>query len=176
MAFKLFNHDRPGPGISKDAPEKRKFVVFFETFFRNFWKFMPINLMYFAVSIPVITNGLATVGITHVTRNTALEKHSFGLSDFFETIKKQDYAMLILKDEIRLLKPKKKYFTLKELQEAVEGYIEVYSSCLPGYLNVVHEEGNLKNLYFNELSYKMFDTEFVGNVLVCPVRIFEKPE
>ena len=95
---------------------------------------------------------------------------------FFETIKKQDYAMLILKDEIRLLKPKKKYFTLKELQEAVEGYIEVYSSCLPGYLNVVNEEGCLKNLYFNELSYKMFDTEFVGNVLVCPVRIFEKPE
>ena len=95
---------------------------------------------------------------------------------FFETIKKQDYAMLILKDEIRLLKPKKKYFTLKELQEAVEGYIEVYSSCFPGYLNVVNEEGCLKNLYFNELSYKMFDTEFVGNVLVCPVRIFEKPE
>jgi len=66
---------------------------------------------------------------------------------FFETIKKQDYAMLILKDEIRLLKPKKKYFTLKELQEAVEGYIEVYSSCLPGYLNVVNEEG--KRVNFN---------------------------
>lgn len=96
MAFKLFNHDKPGPGISKDAPEKRKFVVFFETFFRNFWKFMPINLVYFIVSIPVITNGLATAGITHVTRNTALDKHSFGLSDFFETIKKNWKQALIV--------------------------------------------------------------------------------
>ena len=57
---------------------------------------MPINLMYFAVSIPVITNGLATVGITHVTRNTALDKHSFGLSDFFETIKKNWKQALIV--------------------------------------------------------------------------------
>lgn len=88
MAFKLFNHDKPGPGISKNAPEKRKFVVFFETFFRNFWKFMPINLVYFIISLPIVTNGIATVGITHVTRNTALDKHSFGLSDFFDTIKK----------------------------------------------------------------------------------------
>lgn len=96
MAFKLFNHDKPGPGISKNAPEKRKFIVFFETFFRNFWKFMPINLMYFIVSLPIVTNGLATVGITHVTRNTALDKHSFGLSDFFDTIKKNWRQALIV--------------------------------------------------------------------------------
>lgn len=96
MAFKLFNHEKPGPGISKNAPEKRKFIVFFETFFRNIWKFMPINLVYFAVSIPILTNGLATAGITHVTRNTALDKHSFGLSDFFDTIKKNWKQALIV--------------------------------------------------------------------------------
>ncbi len=86
--FGLFNYEKEGPGISKNAPKKKTFIVFFETFFRNFWKFIPTNLIYSLLSLPVLTNGLAAVGITHVTRNTARDKHSFGLSDFFETIKK----------------------------------------------------------------------------------------
>ena len=86
--FGLFNYEKEGPGISKDAPKKKTFIVFFETFFRNFWKFININLVYLIVSLPVITNGLAAAGITNVTRNIARDKHSFGISDFFETIKK----------------------------------------------------------------------------------------
>lgn len=31
---------------------------------------------------------MASAGITHVTRNVARDKHSFGVSDFFETIRK----------------------------------------------------------------------------------------
>ena len=92
--FGLFNYDKEGPGISKDAPKKKTIVVFFETFFRNFWKFITINLIYSLISIPVFTNGMASVGITNVARNTARDKHSFGLSDFFETIRKNLEAML----------------------------------------------------------------------------------
>lgn len=86
--FGLFNYEKEGPGISKNAPKKKTFIVFFETFFRNFWKFIPINLIFtvFFVLFPV--SGLGFVGLTHVTRNIARDKHSFGLSDFFETIKK----------------------------------------------------------------------------------------
>ena len=86
--FGLFNYDKAGPGISKDAPKKRILFVFIETFFRNFLKFITIKLVYMIISIPLVTNGLANVGISHVVRNTARDKHSFGLSDFFETIKK----------------------------------------------------------------------------------------
>lgn len=86
--FGLFNYEKEGPGIEKNAPKKKTFLVFFETFFRNFWKFISINIVYNLISIPVITNGFACVGITNVTRNIARDKHSFGLSDFFETIKK----------------------------------------------------------------------------------------
>lgn len=86
--FGLFNYEKEGPGISKNAPKKKTFIVFFETFFRNFWKFIVINLVYAIISIPVITNGLAAAGITNVTRNIARDKHSFGTSDFLETIKK----------------------------------------------------------------------------------------
>lgn len=86
--FGLFNYEKEGPGISKNAPKKKTFVVFFETFFRNFWKFITINLFYCLVSLPVLTNGLAGAGLTHVTRNIARDKHSFGISDFIDTIKK----------------------------------------------------------------------------------------
>lgn len=83
-----YNYNKEGPGISKNAPIKRTFVVFFETFFRNFWKFIPISAIYVLISLPLVTSGLATAGITNVTRNTARDKHSFGISDFFDTIKK----------------------------------------------------------------------------------------
>lgn len=86
--FGFFNFDKEGPGIAKDAPKKRTFIVFFETFFRNFWKFITISLVYSAISLPQVTSGLAAAGMTNVARNTARDKHSFGLSDFFETIKK----------------------------------------------------------------------------------------
>ena len=86
--FGLFNYEKEGPGISKNAPKKKTFIVFFETFFRNFWKFIVINLVYGIISLPVITNGLAAAGITNVTRNIARDKHSFGTSDFLETVKK----------------------------------------------------------------------------------------
>ena len=86
--FGLFNYEKEGPGISKNAPNKKTFIVFFETFFRNFWKFIPINLVYALLSLPVLTSGLACAGLTNVTRNIARDKHSFGVSDFFDTVKK----------------------------------------------------------------------------------------
>lgn len=86
--FGFFNYDKEGPGIAKDAPKKKTIIVFFETFFRNVWKFITINFIYSLMCIPVLTNGLANVGLTNVCRNTARDKHSFGLIDFFETIKK----------------------------------------------------------------------------------------
>ncbi len=86
--FGLFNYEKEGPGISKNAPKKKAFIVFFETFFRNFWKFIPVNFVFSVLSLPILTNGLAAAGLTHVARNTARDKHSFGMSDFFDTIRK----------------------------------------------------------------------------------------
>lgn len=86
--FGFLDPTREGPGIRKDAPKKKAFFVFFETFFRNFFKFVSINLVYVVMSLPIITHGMASAGITNVTRNIARDKHSFGLSDFFETIRK----------------------------------------------------------------------------------------
>lgn len=86
--FGLFNYEKEGPGISKNAPKKKGFIVFFETYFRNFWKFIVINLVYGIISLPLVTGGLASAGLTNVTRNIARDKHSFGVSDLLDTVKK----------------------------------------------------------------------------------------
>ncbi len=91
----FFNYDKEGPGVPKDGPQKKTFVVFLEMYFRNFWKFLTINAVYSLLSILVIPNGLANVGLTNIVRNTARNKHSFGLTDFFETIKKNLKQSLI---------------------------------------------------------------------------------
>lgn len=86
--FGFFDFTKEGPGIDKNAPKKKTFIVFFETFFRNIWKLISVNAVYIIMSIFVIPVGLASVGITNVARNLARDKHSFMLSDYFETIKK----------------------------------------------------------------------------------------
>ncbi|MBQ2934512.1 MAG: DUF624 domain-containing protein [Clostridia bacterium] len=86
--FGFMDFTKEGPGIKKDGPKKKAFFVFFETYFRNFWRFITINLVYVLLSLPIITTGMTSAGLTHVARNIARDKHSFGLIDFFETIKK----------------------------------------------------------------------------------------
>lgn len=86
--FGFFNYEKEGPGVRKDAPEKNAFAAFFDIFFGNFWRLIPVNLFYVLLSLPLLTGGLSTVGITHVTRALARRKHSFGISDCMETVRK----------------------------------------------------------------------------------------
>lgn len=46
------NYSKPGPGVSKDAPEKKGIFRYFEMFFRKFWKLLQVNMLYFVASIP----------------------------------------------------------------------------------------------------------------------------
>lgn len=86
--FGLFDYSKPGPGVKKDGPKKKGFVVFFEIYFRKFWKLIVGNLLFVLVALPVVTTGLANAGLCYLTRNFAREKHAFVAGDFFDTIKK----------------------------------------------------------------------------------------
>ena len=108
----MFNYSKPGPGIGKDEPQKYRFFIFFEIFFRKFWKLIQINLLYFVSCIPFFipffyvlslrvnnpillalslspTIGIATVtsGFTYILRNFAREEHAFLWMDYRDTIK-----------------------------------------------------------------------------------------
>lgn len=93
--FGLFDYNKVGPGVDKNAPKKKAFIVFFEIYFRKFWKLICANLLYVLVSLPVLTIGLAQTGLTYITRNFAREKHAFIAGDFFDTIKKNWKQALI---------------------------------------------------------------------------------
>ena len=82
------NYSKAGPGVAKDAPQKRAFFHFWEIYFRKFWKLLSLNIVYFLLCIPIITIGPATAAITKVVRNYSQEKHAFTWSDFFESFKK----------------------------------------------------------------------------------------
>lgn len=71
----------------ENKQQKTAFFRFFELWFQNFWKLVPINFIYFVISALVLPAGLAQAGITNVTRNIARERYSFGVSDFFDTVK-----------------------------------------------------------------------------------------
>lgn len=86
--FGFLDFTREGPGVKKKGPEKRSFVTFFEIYFRKFWALICAGFWYALVNIPVVTRGMAEVGLTFITRNFSREKHAFIRADFFETIRK----------------------------------------------------------------------------------------
>ncbi len=45
--------EKPGKGVEKNEPEKRSFFKFFDIFFRKFWDFFKINIIFIAISLPV---------------------------------------------------------------------------------------------------------------------------
>ncbi len=54
MIMGLFNYEKEGPGVSKDAPKKKGVFLFFELLGRKIGKFVQINMLYFIASLPMI--------------------------------------------------------------------------------------------------------------------------
>ena len=61
---------------------------FLEIWLENVWTLIPINLVYAMLRCMLIPGGLAQAGMTRVALDLARERHSFGIADFFETIRK----------------------------------------------------------------------------------------
>ena len=94
--FGLFNYAKEGPGVAKDAPKKRSFVIFFEILGRKIWNLTVAGLLWSLFSLPILTHGLADAGLTRITRNYSREKHAFLKEDFLESIKKNRFNSLLI--------------------------------------------------------------------------------
>ena len=97
--FGLFDYNKAGAGVSKNAPKKRRLFLFFEIYFRRFWKLILLNILYFVFCIPIITIGPATSGFVFVLRNFSQERHADVVSDFFSAFRKnfkQSFLMGII--------------------------------------------------------------------------------
>lgn len=67
-------YTKPGPGVGKNEPEKRRIVVFFEILFRKFWKLEQVNLIFLLLCIPILALvvGLNLLMINVLQVNNAL--------------------------------------------------------------------------------------------------------
>lgn len=86
---------------------------------------------------------------------------------------KKQGILITTNNELKLIKPKKDKFTLKELQNAVDGYIEVIASPFSGCICIVDEEGKIKDKVPNKLAFLILDRELVGEVLVIPNELLD---
>jgi uncharacterized membrane protein YesL len=50
--FGFFDYSKPGPGVSKDTPQKHGFFVFFEVLQRKFFNLVTVNLLFSLFNIP----------------------------------------------------------------------------------------------------------------------------
>lgn len=91
----MFDPTREGPGVSKNGPQKKRFFVFFEIYFRKFTKIFLINILYALCCLPIITIGPATAGMTYCMRNFSREEHA-DVSDFFIQFKKNFWQSLLV--------------------------------------------------------------------------------
>lgn len=108
---------KEGPGVDKNGPQKKRFFLFFELFFRKFWKMIQLNLVFSVFCVPaamalfyLLGNwsragiasmgvmlviflaacfpiGPAMAGVSYILRNFANERPVFMLSDFWDAFK-----------------------------------------------------------------------------------------
>lgn len=64
MLFRNFN--KPGAGISKDAPQKTGFALFLDIFIREFWTILILNFVFVFTCLPVITIGPSISAMNYV--------------------------------------------------------------------------------------------------------------
>ena len=48
------NFSRSGKGVAKDAPDKKRFILFFEILWRKLWQIIGINIIYFIIILPLM--------------------------------------------------------------------------------------------------------------------------
>ena len=85
--FGMYNYDKAGSGVSKDARKKNDFFRFWELYFRKFGKMICLNLLTFVFCIPIVTIGPALAGMTRVLKSYTLEKNAFIFHDFIKGFK-----------------------------------------------------------------------------------------
>jgi len=52
--FGFFDYSKPGPGVPKNAPPKKRIVIFFEVLWRKLWNLVHVNLIFSIFNLPAL--------------------------------------------------------------------------------------------------------------------------
>lgn len=77
---------KEGPGIPKNAPEKPYPLAILETFVREFWQLIKLNLLFLVCALPVVTYGAARGALARCTVNMVRDIPNDVWSDFREAL------------------------------------------------------------------------------------------
>lgn len=92
MGIFMRNYNKPGKGVDPLAPKSEGAMLFFEIFFRKFWKLIQVNLLYCVALIPTfiimfmlagaVSNSVLTTFGDQIASLVGLQTPDFNNSDF----------------------------------------------------------------------------------------------
>lgn len=73
--FGFFDYTKPGKGVSKEDVDKKGLSLYFDIFFRRFWKIVTLNLIYLLFSIPAIVIAwfISTYAVSYLAAVAGIE-------------------------------------------------------------------------------------------------------
>ena len=84
--FKPYNYNKNNSDVMKGAAQKNGFFHFFELYFRKFWKYLSINIIYFLITLPILFYFYLTVsGFLANVLGEAYEELFLGIG-FYATV------------------------------------------------------------------------------------------
>ena len=83
------------PGISKDAPKKKGFALFFDIFWREFWSLLKLNLLFLISCVPIVTIPAAITAMNRITVTMVRDRNFFLLTDYWKAFKR-DFGKSLL--------------------------------------------------------------------------------
>ena len=67
---------------------KGKVLTFLSLWWDNFWTLIPLSVVYSFLQFLLLSGGVASAGMTRVTMDMARGRHTYGFSDFVDTVKR----------------------------------------------------------------------------------------
>jgi len=110
------NYSQPGPGISKDAPEKKGVARFFEIIQLEAMTFVKLNLLFLLFCIPIVTIPPAIFAMNQVIRKIVQDQPVLCFYDFRTAFKKylaRSYIAFFLTAILLVISGYGLYFYLK---------------------------------------------------------------
>ena len=83
------------PGIDKNAPKKKGFALFLETFWREFFPLLKLNLLFLLSCIPIVTIPAAITAANRITVTMVRDRNYFMWTDYWAAFKRDFWHSLL---------------------------------------------------------------------------------
>jgi len=96
MNWFLNHYFAEGPGIPKDAPKPEGLRLLAATFGREWWELMKLNLLFLAVSLPLVTLPAAWYAMTRIGLTMVEDRNVYLVRDFWAAFRARFREMTLL--------------------------------------------------------------------------------